>query len=140
MASAGSQRLEPALLLAPGAAALAAAFLLPIAQVLVFAFFRDGRLSPEAIDLSAWGRLVADDYYLRVGLRTLKLGALVTAFSLLLGYPLALIIDAVSPRLRALLLLALVLPLMTSVVVRTFGWLVILGRGGPLALPPWPAT
>jgi putative spermidine/putrescine transport system permease protein len=133
MASAGSQRLEPALLLAPGAAALAAAFLLPIAQVLVFAFFRDGRLSPEAIDLSAWGRLVADDYYLRVGLRTLKLGALVTAFSLLLGYPLALIIDAVSPRLRALLLLALVLPLMTSVVVRTFGWLVILGRGGPLA-------
>jgi putative spermidine/putrescine transport system permease protein len=133
MASAGSQRLEPALLLAPGAAGLAAAFLLPIAQVLVFAFFRDGRLSPEAIDLSAWGRLVADDYYLRVGLRTLKLGALVTAFSLLLGYPLALIIDAVSPRLRALLLLALVLPLMTSVVVRTFGWLVILGRGGPLA-------
>jgi putative spermidine/putrescine transport system permease protein len=129
----GAGRFEPALLLAPGAAALTAAFVLPIAQVLAFAFFKDGRLSPEAVDLSAWGRLFADDYHLRVGLRTLRLGALVTAFSLLLGYPLALIVDAASPRVKTLLLLAFVLPLMTSVVVRTFGWLVILGRGGPLA-------
>ena len=129
----GAGRFEPALLLAPGAVALTTAFVLPIAQVLAFAVFKDGRLSPEAVDLSAWGRLFADDYHLRVGLRTLRLGALVTAFSLLLGYPLALIVDAASPRARTLLLLALVLPLMTSVVVRTFGWLVILGRGGPLA-------
>ena len=129
----GGGRFEPALLLAPGAAALSAAFILPIAQVLAFAVFKDGQLSPEAVDLSAWGRLFADDYHLRVGLRTLRLGALVTAFSLILGYPLALIVDAASPRAKSLLLLALVLPLMTSVVVRTFGWLVILGRSGPLA-------
>jgi putative spermidine/putrescine transport system permease protein len=131
--SARSGGLEPALLLVPGVLALLAAFLLPIAQVLAFAFFKDGRLSPDALDLSAWGRMFADDYHLRVGLRTLKLGALVTAFTLLIGYPLALVIDAASQRGKALLLLALVLPLMTSVVVRTFGWLVILGRGGPLA-------
>ena len=133
MASARSGGLEPALLLAPGALALLAAFLVPIAQVLAFAFFKDGRLSADALDLTAWGRLFADDYHLRVALRTLKLGALVTGFALLIGYPLALVIDAASPRAKTLLLLALVLPLMTSVVVRTFGWLVILGRGGPLA-------
>lgn len=133
MASARSGGLEPALLLAPGALALLAAFLIPIGQVLAFAFFKDGRLSADALDLSAWGRLFADGYHLRVGLRTLKLGALVTGFALLIGYPLALVIDAAPPRARTLLLLALVLPLMTSVVVRTFGWLVILGRGGPVA-------
>lgn len=130
---AADRKLEPALLLTPGAIALTAAFLLPILQVLSYAFFKDGALSFAALDWSAWRRLGEDDYHLFVGLRTLRIGLLVTAFTLLFGYPLALIIDAAPSRLKALLLLALLLPLMTSVVVRTFGWLVILGRGGPIA-------
>ena len=77
--------------------------------------------------------MVEDDYHFLVALRTLRIGVIVTIATLVLGYPLALIIDAASPRIKALLLLALLLPLMTSVVVRTFGWLVIFGRGGPLA-------
>jgi len=133
MTPAASRRLEPALLLAPGAIALTAAFLLPILTVLAYAFFKDGALSWSALDLSVWRRMVDDDYHLLVGLRTLRIGLIVTIVTLILGYPLALIIDAASPRVKALLFLALLLPLMTSVVVRTFGWLVILGRGGPIA-------
>lgn len=128
-----SRNLEPALLLLPGALALTAAFLLPILQVLVYAFFKDGSLTLEALDLSAWRRMFDDDYHLLVGLRTLRIGLIVTAITLVLGYPFALVIDAAGPRIKALLFLALILPLMTSVVVRTFGWLVILGRGGPIA-------
>ena len=133
MTAAASRRLEPALLLLPGAVALAAAFLLPILQVLAYAFFKDGAPSLDAVDLSAWRRMFEDDYQLRIALRTLRIGLIVTLVTLLLGYPLALVIDAATPRVKALLLLALILPLMTSVVVRTFGWLVILGRGGPVA-------
>ncbi|OJY37964.1 MAG: hypothetical protein BGP06_15925 [Rhizobiales bacterium 65-9] len=128
-----ARRLEPALLLAPGAVALIAAFLLPILQVLAYAFFKDGALSWSALDFTAWRRMTDDDYHLFVGLRTLRIGLIVTAACLILGYPLALVIDAASARMKALLFLALLLPLMTSVVVRTFGWLVILGRGGPIA-------
>jgi putative spermidine/putrescine transport system permease protein len=131
--SAALRRFEPALLLILGAVVLAAAFLLPILQVLAYAFFREGAPGSGALDLSAWTRMAADDYHFYVGLRTLRIGLLVTLAALVIGYPFALIIDAASPRMKAFLLLALVLPLMTSVVVRTFGWLVILGRGGPIA-------
>ncbi|WP_342358989.1 ABC transporter permease [Terrarubrum flagellatum] len=133
MTTPAHRKLEPPLLLTPGVIALTAAFLLPVAQVIAYAFFRDGSFSWSAIDLTPWKRLFEDDYHLFVGLRTLRLGLIVTALSLLLGYPLALIIESASQRLKTLLLLALILPLMTSVVVRTFGWLVILGRGGPIA-------
>lgn len=131
--TAAARKLEPALLLTPGAIALIAAFLLPILQVLAYAFFKDGALNLDAIDFTAWKRLAEDDYHLLVGLRTFRIGIIVTIVCLILGYPLALIIDSASPKLKALLFLALILPLMTSVVVRTFGWLVILGRGGPIA-------
>ena len=133
MATGADRRLEPALLITPGAIALTGAFLLPILQVLAYAFFRDGGLSLASLDLTAWSRLFEDDYHLSVGLRTLRIGLIVTVLTLLLGYPFALIVDAARPRLKTLLLLALLLPLMTSVVVRSFGWLVILGRGGPIA-------
>ena len=61
MAATVSRRLEPALLLAPGAIALTAAFLLPILTVLAYAFFKDGALSWSAFDVSVWRRMVDDE-------------------------------------------------------------------------------
>ena len=127
-----AERREASLLAAPPAAAVAALFVLPIATVLAFAFFRDGVPSLAGLDLAAWRRLAADDYYLGLALRTLRIGLAVTAATALIGIPLAIAIDAAPRRWRAWLVLALVLPLMTSVVVRSFGWLVLLGRGGPI--------
>lgn len=120
-------------LLAPGLLVLGLLFVLPIATVATWSLFAGGRIDPAAFDPGAWERLVADDYHLTVGWRTLRLGVAITIATLLLGYPLALLADQAGPRLRTLLILALVLPLMTSVVVRSFGWLVIMGRGGWLS-------
>ncbi len=126
------ERAEAELLAAPATLVLAALFALPLATVLGYAFFRGGVPAAGALDLASWGRLVADDYYLGLASRTLRLGLIVTLAALLVGIPLAIAIDATPRRWRAWLVLALVLPLMTSVVVRSFGWLVILGRGGPV--------
>jgi len=127
-----SDRTEAALLAAPGVLLLGAVFVLPIAGVLAYGFFRDGVPSLAALDWTSWSRLFADDYYLGLAARTLRLGLIVTLAALLIGYPLAIAIDAAPRRWRTWLVLALLLPLMTSVVVRSFGWLVILGRNGPI--------
>ena len=127
-----SRRTEASLLATPAATLLGVFFILPILMVLSFAFFRMGVPSLAALDTSAWARLLVDNYYLGLAGRTLRLGIVVTLVTLVVGYPLALAIDAAPRRWRSWLVLALLLPLMTSVVVRSFGWLVILGRNGPI--------
>jgi putative spermidine/putrescine transport system permease protein len=57
---------------------------------------------------------------------------IITAITVVLGFPIAYIIARSGPRLRLVLLIMTILPLMTSVVIRTFGWVIVLSRGGPL--------
>jgi putative spermidine/putrescine transport system permease protein len=61
---------------------------------------------------------------------TLLLGAEVTLLCLVLGYPVAWLYLRAGSRTQALIILVVLLPLLTSVVVRTFAWIVILGRQG----------
>ena len=63
---------------------------------------------------------------------TLWLGVKATFVCLFFGYPLAWLAARASPRVRSLLLFLIVLPIFTSVVVRTFSWIVILGKQGVL--------
>ncbi len=67
-------------------------------------------------------------------MRTFRLSLIITVVCVALGFPLAVIMSRAGPRTRTVLLILIVLPLMTSVVIRTFGWLVILGPGGLLSL------
>ena len=62
--------------------------------------------------------------------RTVKLGIATVLAATLLAYPLALVFYSASPGVRRLLLFIVILPLLTSVVVRTFAWIVILSREG----------
>jgi putative spermidine/putrescine transport system permease protein len=50
--------------------------------------------------------------------------------TIVIGYPLALIYLDASPRLQKVLIFIIVMPLLLSVVVRTFAWIVVLGREG----------
>lgn len=65
-------------------------------------------------------------------LKTIGVSLVCTAIVAVLGYPLAYVINNVGPRLRMVLALGVISPYMTSVLVRTFAWEVILGRLGPL--------
>lgn len=124
-----ADRIEPVVLVTPGLALIIGAFFFPVGQILILS------LVPPEEGLSIWAnfaRFFEDDYYLRVAWRTLKLSVIITVATALIGFPLA-YVTARSPRWLAFLLLLLtVLPLMTSVVVRTFGWMIVLGRGGPV--------
>jgi len=121
---------ESILLIGPGAALLIGAFLFPVGQILVLS------IVPPEEGLSIWAnfaRFFEDDYYLRVAWRTFRLSVIITLVTAMIGFPLAYVVARTPRFVGYTLLLLTVLPLMTSVVVRTFGWIIALGRGGPVA-------
>jgi putative spermidine/putrescine transport system permease protein len=65
--------------------------------------------------------------------RTIRMGAIVTLGCLILGYPSALAVSKMPPRMQALMLGLILLPALTSFLVRTYGWMTILGASGPVA-------
>lgn len=82
------------------------------------------------LGLGQYVRFLSDPFSLSVLAATLWLGVEVTLVCLVLGYPLAWVYVRSSPGWQMLLILIVLLPLLTSVVVRTFAWIVILGRQG----------
>jgi putative spermidine/putrescine transport system permease protein len=71
-----------------------------------------------------------DGTFLTILLRTLRLGLYSTLLCVFFGYPLAYFLARAGRRVATIGLFFLVMPLMVSAVIRTFGWLVILGRRG----------
>jgi len=98
---------------------------LPIVMLLCASLSGD-----EGWGLTNFQRFLTDGLSLPVLGRTLRLGVETSALALLLGYPLALLFVASPPWRQKPFVLLIVLPLLTSAVVRTFAWVVILGRQG----------
>ena len=86
-----------------------------------------------AISLSNWASLLTDRYYAGMAAESIGVAALVTLLALLCSYPLALFVHRATPRWRNLLVVVCISPLLVSAVVRTYGWLIILGDQGMLA-------
>lgn len=103
-------------------------FLAPLLLLAATSFATDETLS--AGSLQGWRDVLGDGFHLRAVLNTLRLGAYAVLATMLLAVPLALLHLVAGPVLKRIILLAAVLPLLTSVVVRTFAWIVILGREG----------
>lgn len=120
-----SDRTENLLLALPGLALLVLAYFLPIGQMLALSI--SGRDGPT---LEHFSRFLSDPFYLGILWRTVRLSLVITMLCALLGFPFAYIMARVGPRLRMWMVVAVILPLMTSVVVRTFGWMVLLSRNG----------
>lgn len=108
--------------------AFAAFFLAPLLMLVAVSGFSDDQITTPG--LANWAKFLGDPFYWRVIFDTLKLGLLTVLATMLVGYPLALVFVASSPRWQRVLLFIIVLPLLTSVVVRTFAWIVILGHEG----------
>ncbi len=119
------RRAEGLALTLPAAVFAAALFLLPVCILLSEAFRAGGEWS-----LAGYIEFFAKPRNRTVAIRTLKLGALVTAASAVIGYAAAFAIIGLPGRLRGRIFGLVVLPLMISPVARTYAWLVILGRTG----------
>ncbi len=74
--------------------------------------------------------LMADDVFVSVLGYTLRTALMVTVGALLLGYPVALGMVRVRRRLAAVMTAVVLLPFWTSVLVRSYAWMVLLGRHG----------
>lgn len=81
---------------------------------------------------ATWGGLLADGYYWGLVGHSILVSLEITALCLLAGYPLALFVHRASARWRNVLVVLCISPLLISAVVRTYGWLVILGDRGVL--------
>ena len=77
-----------------------------------------------------FARLLGEYYYRAIIFRTLKIAGLTALFSLLLGYPLAYFLARTRSIWRGVLMFLVIAPLMTGVIVRTYGWIVLLGAQG----------
>ncbi|MBV9783085.1 MAG: ABC transporter permease [Acidisphaera sp.] len=77
-------------------------------------------------------KLLTDPYYAGVLLETTKVALITTFVCLLVGYPVAYFMVRFAGRWNALIVFCVVAPLLTSIIMRTFGWRVLLARRGVL--------
>ena len=103
-------------------------FLAPLAILIYVSLHTDPNMT--RFGLTQYAKFLFDPFSLKVLGHTLWIGVEVTALCLLLGLPLAWAYVRAPGWMQAILMLIVLLPLLTSVVVRTFSWIVILGRQG----------
>lgn len=115
----------PALLALPAVILLIAVFAIP----LILLLSRSVR-EAEPEWWSTYASTVADSTTVTILLRTLWTAVIVTVVTLLLGYPYAYLMTRVGPRTRAVLVALVLLPFWTSLMARTFAWLVLLQDNG----------
>jgi putative spermidine/putrescine transport system permease protein len=84
------------------------------------------------LTLAAYRGFLGDPFNLGVMVNTLLLGLKVVGATTLLGIPIGLLYLHSAPRWRHVIIFLTLLPILTSNVVRTFAWIVILGREGLL--------
>jgi putative spermidine/putrescine transport system permease protein len=122
----------PLLLLAPAVALFLVFFVLPLGVLVVNSFHDYSRLTGiiPTVTLKNYDRILWDAFYVEVIFRTLRLAFLTSCVTLIIGYPIALYLTVASPQQRAWIILFILSPLLVSVIVRTFGWLIILGPNG----------
>jgi putative spermidine/putrescine transport system permease protein len=131
----GRRPTSAAVLLAPVVLLNLGLFVAPMVNLLTLAFrpALPGGGIGDGFSLDVWHGLVADSFYTWLVVNSVGIALLVTVLTLLCAYPLALFVHRASPRWKNLLIVACVSPLLVSAVVRTYGWLVILGDQGLVA-------
>lgn len=120
------------LLIVPTLVFLLLFFLVPYLNMVRMSFLvkpAEGAYLPE-FTLANYAKAVMDPFHWRVLLRTFWLSVLTTFLALLLGYPLAYHLTYAPKRRRRWLLMLIISPLLVSVVVRGFAWIILLGRVG----------
>jgi putative spermidine/putrescine transport system permease protein len=103
-------------------------FAAPLLLLGSISFYDDDELTKRG--LANWIKFLGDPFYIGTVWRTMLLGVLTVLAATALAYPVALVFYEAAPWVRRLLLFIVVLPLLTSVVVRTFAWIVLLAREG----------
>ena len=84
----------------------------------------------SVLDFENFEFLMMDDLYYKAYLSSLKIAAISTFFTLLIGYPIAYAMTRASEEWRPTLLMLIILPFWTSFLIRVYAWIGILGQEG----------
>ena len=124
------QSVVPYLLGLPALVFMGGLFLLPVGFLISLSFFKPDDEGVLLFSLDAYQDIFSDPYNLAMIVRTIKISAITTIISLVLAFPVALYLRQVSARTRAVISFILISPLLTSVVVRTLAWIILLSPKG----------
>jgi len=125
--SAIAARFRSLLLLAPAMIFLVVFFVMPLFDNSLRSFVIEGE---DGFTLARYAAFLTDRFYLGVIFETVLLSGAVTAISVLIAYPVAYVLVRKAGRWSGLIVFLLVAPLMTSIIMRTFGWQVLFARRG----------
>ena len=130
--------LPASLLAVPILIFLAIFFFYPAINLLFFSLLTQdakGIVGPP-LTLTHYARFFEIDLYLRVFWNTLRISLVTSAFAIVLGYPVAIVMARSGPIVSRLIALIVIAPLIVSVVVRSYGWQLILANT-PAGLLNW---
>lgn len=129
-----TSRWRTALIGAPVLALLFVFFVLPYGEMVAMSFRAPASGAPygDAWTVANYAKAIGDPFFMTVLLRTLGIGVLITVLTLVLSYPIALHLSRVSDRWHVLFYAFVVSPLLVGVLVRNFGWMIVVSFEGPL--------
>ena len=113
-------------LCAPALLLVLVTMLLPIAWLFSLSFTADD----GSLSLVHYRRMLEQPSYARIFVMTFKVSLITTGICVAFGYPLAYVLSQLPRRAANLCLIAVMLPFWTSLLVRTYAWLVLLQRQG----------
>ena len=116
---------KKAFLLIPGLLVVGALLIVPIVWLFALSFVSEGRLS-----LEHYQRMFDDPTYVKSFAVTFQIAGTVTGLTILLGYPLCFWMLRLKPFWRGIALTCILIPFWTSLLVRSYAWLILLQRRG----------
>ncbi len=118
-------------LVVPALAVYLFGFIAPLAMMSYASFLQaDPGPAADVVSLANFRAIIADRVYLAAFANTLMMSLSVAAIAALLAYPLCIYLSSIQGARRNLILIAIIAPLLVSVVVRTLGWQLLLGPRG----------
>lgn len=119
-----TQRKRAFLLALPASLALLVFFMIPMIFILAKTLLTNG--------FSDFADFFTDSFYLNILWTTVRVSLVSTLISLLLGYPTAYYMARTHSKLKNVMMVVILFPFLVSAVVRSYGWMVILGSNGLL--------
>lgn len=122
-------------LLLPVIVLIAAFFITPVFILFRFSLHREDPILAYVPDFTfdSYLRFLKDPWYLNLIVQNIKLAIVVSILTLLLGYPVAYSAWRARGKKKTVLIFFIIFPLFVNLVIRLYGWLIILGRLGPIS-------
>jgi mannopine transport system permease protein len=111
-------------LVAPLFLLLGWSYFLPIVRLLAKS------VTEPTLGLSHYARLLSEPLYTQVFFRTIWIAVLSTFFALVLAYPVAMLMARHAGRVATIAAVCVMVPLWTSVLVRSYAWIILIERNG----------